>query len=206
MSVSRPRGQQGRAYTQEELESSLRAALTQLMADGTPFRDLTVERLVSKTAGVARSTFYAYYDDKAAMLIALGARSLARMYEGPRNWIRKGAAATHQDITAGIRQLLDVFLEDEAVLRALAEASGYDRAVRDAYIGGVEDYARALARMIRAGRKAGTMRDVDPVETAEALAWMTERTVSQLRPGTSPARLDAVTEALADIFSRTLFP
>jgi AcrR family transcriptional regulator len=199
-------GRQGRAYSQEELHALLREALETLMSDGTAFRDLSVERLVS-TAGVARSTFYLAFADKAAMLNALGAESLRRLYGGgPRGWIRRGADATRAEIVAGMRQLLEIFLEDEVVMRAVAEASVYDRSVRDAYIGGVEDYARALARMIRAGRRGGRMRDVDPLATAEALAWMTERTVSRIAPGSSPAELDAIAEAMGDIIQRTLFP
>lgn len=205
VSASQPRGQQGRAYDQDALEALLREALAGLMADGTAFRDLSVERLVA-SAGVARSTFYTYYDDKSAMLRALSAHSLRRLYEGPRSWIRKGADVTREDIAAGMRQLLGTFLEDEVVMRAVAEASVYEESVREAYFGGVEDYAQALARMIRAGRRAGRMREVEPVETAEALAWMTERTVSRLAPGSSPARLDATAEVLADVFWRTLFP
>jgi AcrR family transcriptional regulator len=202
----KPRGRQGRAYSTGELQTLLRDALVTLMSDGTAFGDLSVEKLVS-TAGVARSTFYLSFADKAAMLNALGAESLARLYGGgPRGWIRNGAEATRAEIVAGMRQLLDIFLEDQVVMRAVAEASVYDRSVRDAYIGGVEDYARALARMIRAGRRAGRMRDVDPVATAEALAWMTERTVSRIAPGSSPGQLDAIAEALADVVWRTLFP
>lgn len=202
----KPRGRQGRAYSEQELETLMRDALNALMADGTPFSDLSVEKLVS-TAGVARSTFYLAFADKAAMLNALGAQSLARLYGGgPRAWIRRGADATRAEIVAGMRQLLDIFLKDEVVMRAVAEASVYDRSVRDAYIGGVEDYARALERMIRAGRRSGRMREIDPAATAEAIAWMTERTVSRVAPGSTPAELDALAEAMADVVWRTLFP
>jgi TetR/AcrR family transcriptional regulator, ethionamide resistance regulator len=204
MPAVKPRGQQGRAYDQEALEELLRVALFTLMADGTAFGDLSVERIVA-TAGVARSTFYTYYDDKAAMLRALSAHTLIRLYEGPRGWISKGSEARRSDIARGLRELLDTFLENEVVMRAVAEASGYDPSVREAYIGGVEDYARALARFIRAGHKAGRMRDVPPVETATALAWMTERTVSRVAPGTPEARLNALAEAMTEIFWRTLF-
>jgi AcrR family transcriptional regulator len=200
-----PRGQQGRAYEQEALAARLRDALGALMRDGASFRELTVAQIIA-TAGVARSTFYSHYADKPAMLTALSAQTLARLYDAPREWISKGADVTREDLVTGMRRLLDIYLENEVVMRAVAETSGYDAGVRDAYRGGVEDYARALARMIRNGRRAGRMRKIEPAETAEALAWMTERTVSQITSSATATRLDAMAEALADIFWRTLFP
>jgi len=204
VAAAEPRGQQGRQYDQEQLESQLRDALRALMADGTSFRDLSVASII-EVAGVARSTFYTYFPDKSRMLMALSAHSLRRHYEGQAHWIHKGADATREDIVTGMRLVLDTFLEDEVVMRAVAEASAYDATVREAYRGGVEDYAQAMARMIRGGRSSGRMRAVEPVETAEALAWMTERTISQIVPRTSPVRLDAVADALADVVWRTLF-
>ncbi|MCW3040483.1 MAG: transcriptional regulator, TetR family protein [Solirubrobacterales bacterium] len=204
MSDASPRSRQGRAYQQDEVAGLLRDALTALMADGTPFRDLSVARLAS-TAGLARSTFYVAYDDKAAMLQELSARSLSRLYGGARAWIRHGGDATREDIAAGMRQILDAFLQDEAVMRAVAEASVYEPAVRTAYVDGVNAFAGALERMIRRGVKAGRMRAVAPRPTAEVLAWMTERTISRVRPDASSAELDALAVALADVVWQTLF-
>jgi len=194
---------QGRAYASNELEALLRDTLTELMADGTPFRDLSVNRIVG-AAGLARSTFYLSYGDKAGMLRALSASSLDRLYAGARSWIRKGPDATREDIAAGMRQVIDGFLEDEAVMRAVAEASVYEPSVREHYEKGVDAYAGAMERMIRRGVKAGRMRDVAPGPTAATLAWMTERTVSRVRPGAPPAQLDAIAEALGDVVWQTL--
>jgi AcrR family transcriptional regulator len=199
-----PPSQQGRAYTPEEAERRLRAALTELVADGTPFRDLSVERIVG-AAGMARSTFYKLYADKSGMLSALSAASLRRLYSAQRSWIALGRDVTRDDVRAGMRRLLEMFVEDEAVMRAVAEASVYDPAIRDAYHSGVRDYARAMERFIKRGRKEGWIADVPPADTSLALAWMTERTVSQVAPNASKARLDATAEALAGVVWATLF-
>lgn len=204
MSTARTTGRQGRAYGREEVDVLLRDALTELMVDGTPYRDLSVARIAA-TAGLARSTFYLHYDDKAALLQALGAFSLGRLYEGARAWIRLGGDATRADVAAGMRQILDAFMEDEAVMRAIAEASVYEPAVRAVYEEGVDGFAGALERMIRRGVRAGRMRPVAPRPTATVLAWMTERAVSRVRPGATPAQLDAVAAALADVTWQTLF-
>jgi AcrR family transcriptional regulator len=202
--ISQPRGQQGRQYDQAELESRLRDALAELTSQGASFRELSVSQLLD-LAGVARSTFYSYYEDKVAMLLVLAEASLRRVYEAPAQWIRRGADATRDDIAAAMRLLLDVFLADAAVLRAVAETAAYDRRVRAAYQGAVQDYAQAMARAIRAGQSDRRMRSVDAATTAEALAWMVERTVSLIAAETSPASLDSIAEALTDVTYRTLF-
>jgi AcrR family transcriptional regulator len=202
--ITQPRGQQGRQYDQEQLEARLREALVTLMAGETTFRDLSVARII-EAAGVARSTFYTYYEDKVAMVLSLGVHSLHRLYRGQREWLGKGPEATRDDIALGMRQLLEEFLEDEVILAAVTETAAYDRRVRSAYLEGVHDYGRAIARMIRAGQRAGRMRVMDAAATGEALAWMCERTVSVGAPGATPAQLDATAEALADVISRALF-
>jgi AcrR family transcriptional regulator len=176
---------QGRAYAREEIEELLREALTKGMADGTPFADLSVDRLVS-SVGVARSTFYKYFDDKSAMLQVLSAHALKHLYAAQRLWIAKGADVTRDDVRGAMRTLLDFYLEEQAVMRAVAEASVYDTTIGAAYASGVEDYARAMRRFV-------------PADTARALAWMVERTVGQLAPGATPQRLDAIADALADV-------
>ncbi|WP_205698838.1 TetR/AcrR family transcriptional regulator [Conexibacter sp. SYSU D00693] len=203
MPATVPPSRQGRAYRREEIEQLLRDALAELMADGTPFRDVSVERLVRR-AGMARSTFYLHFEDKRAMLEALSAAALHRLYRAQRSWIAKGRDVTVQDVRDGMRALLEVFGEEEVVLRAVAEASASDAALRAAYAGGVEDYARAMERVIRKGQKEGWVRDVPPAETAAALAWMTERTVSQLAPGASRRRITATADALAVVVCATL--
>lgn len=205
MSTTAPTSRQGRAYGPEEVHELLRDALATLMADGTPFRDISVERLVS-TAGMARSTFYVYFEDKSAMLRALSAASLKRFYAAQRAWLAKGRDVKERDIRDGMRRLFDVWLEDEAVLRAVAEAAVYDPAIGDAYTSCERDYARAIERFIRRGQKDGWVAaGLSPADTAAALAWMTERTVSQVAPSASPGRLDSAAESLMNIVSSTLF-
>lgn len=193
----------GRAYTRDEIAVLLKAALTDLLADGTSFRDLSVERIATQ-AGIARSTFYLYFDDKPAMLDALSAEALLRLYDAQRIWLGKGADTSAADVRAAMRGLFAAFGEDEIVLRAVAEASGYDPVLRQAYLARIQDYIRAIERFIRKGQQGGWVRDVHPASTAAALAWMTERTVSQTPPGTSKQRIRATADALADIVCATL--
>jgi AcrR family transcriptional regulator len=194
---------QGRAYGRDEITDLLRTALGELLADGTSFRELSVERLCAQ-AGIARSTFYLHFEDKFAMLQALSAATLLRLYSAQRVWIGAGAEVTLQDVRRGMRELFELFHADEAVLRAVAEASVYSPAIRVSYHDAVLDYARAIERFIRKGQSGGWVKDVQPAHTAVALAWMTERTVSQVGSDPSRRRRSSTADALAQVFCSTL--
>ncbi|MGE4426099.1 MAG: TetR/AcrR family transcriptional regulator [Solirubrobacteraceae bacterium] len=200
-----PRGQQGKAYRREEIEARVRGALQALMADGTPYRELTVEQITS-AAGVARSTFYGAFSDKTGLITALSTASLGRLYGGARSWIRRGGDVTRDDVAAGLHAVHAAFLKDEVVMRAVVEVAAYEPTVRDAYAAGVDDYARAIARMIRRGVKEGRLRDVPSAETATVLAWSTEAAIRRAAADDDPRRAVRTLDALADVIWRTLIP
>ncbi len=194
---------QGRAYRQDEIEDLLRAALGEAMRDGGAFRDVTIERLCT-AAGIARSTYYLYFADKWAMLQALNAHAMRRLYDTQRAWLDKGEAATLADVRGSMRALFAVFRGDEASMRAVAEAALYEPSLRAHYGDAVADYARAVERYIRAGQQGGWVRDVAPGPTATSLVWMVERTVSQVGPSPSVHRIRTTADALADIIWTSL--
>ncbi len=190
---------QGREYGEDEVQALLRDALTVLMADGTPLRDLSVGRLVTQ-AGMSRSTFYKYFDDKPAMLRALSAAALRRLYGAQRAWLDRGRDVTGDDVHDSMLQLLRAYLQDRIILRAVAEMSVYEPAIGDAYTRAVGDYARAIERFVRDGQRDGWIDAAVPAAaTADALAWMTERTTSQVPADASGEHLDTLADALARI-------
>jgi TetR/AcrR family transcriptional regulator, ethionamide resistance regulator len=197
---------QGREYGEDEVQALLRDALDALMADGTPLRDLSVGRLVTQ-AGMSRSTFYKYFDDKPAMVAALSAAALRRLYGAQRAWLDRGRDVTVRDVHDSMLQLLQAYLQDRVILRAVAEMSVYEPAIGEAYTRAVGDYARSVERFVRAGQADGWIDAALPAaETADALAWMTERTTSQVGAGDPPERLDALADALARIVTGALHP
>lgn len=203
MTASETSSRQGRAYRQDEIEVLLRAALAAAMRDGTPFRDVTVERLCV-AAGIARSTFYLYFADKPALLRALSAGAILRLYGTQRDWLDKGEAATRADIRTAMRALFAMYRSDEAVMRAVAEAAVYEPSLRAQYIDSVSDYVRAVERFIKTGQQQGWVRDIQPGPTATALVWMVERTCTEVSRSASAHRVRATADALTDILWNTL--
>ncbi|PTL58409.1 TetR/AcrR family transcriptional regulator [Paraconexibacter algicola] len=192
---------QGKAYGEDEVRALLREALVALTADGTPAGDLSVGRLCTH-AGISRSTFYKYFEDRPAMLHALSADTLHRLYAAQRSWLARGAQATRADVRASMAALLQAYTGERAVLRATADAATTEPSLAAAYTSAVQDYARAIARFVRAGRTAGAIPDGPPAaETGAALAWMTERTVATAPPDADPA---ALADALTHVLTATL--
>ncbi|MFC4127458.1 TetR/AcrR family transcriptional regulator [Nocardia rhizosphaerae] len=66
MPVIIARGASGRGKA-PQVERSLIGALSQLLGDGIPFSDITIEQLAGR-AGISRPMFYYYFEDKVALL------------------------------------------------------------------------------------------------------------------------------------------
>jgi hypothetical protein len=97
------------------------------------------------------------------------------------------------------------------VLRAIADAAGYDARVEEVYrYGLIERLVGAVASRISRDVEAGlSPSDLDPQETARALVLMTERYLLDAfgRPERRPSRREreAVFATLEEIWVRTLY-
>jgi TetR/AcrR family transcriptional regulator, ethionamide resistance regulator len=194
----------GRADRRAEIEKRLRAAIVRMGNEGETFTELSVERIVAE-AGIARSTFYVYFEDKGALLIALGAASMRGFYDGARTWIDHGSGVPYDHVKEAMRQVLERFRDDAVIMSAVVETAVYDAAVREHYDSAVRDFIRSVRRLIERGQKSGEIRDVHPEATATALAWMLERTSQQTAPGASKRQLEASATGLADVVWGTLY-
>ncbi len=117
MASTTRRSKAARADRKTEIEERMREAIAKLVANGERFTELSVERLVSE-AGMARSTFYVYFEDKGALLRAIGSSTLHAFYEGARPWLEKRGGVSHEDIKNAMRGTLDAFHENEVVMAA----------------------------------------------------------------------------------------
>src|SRR5882724_12410734 len=77
--------QASRAERRDLIKARLLAAVESLLAEGESFTELSVERLVS-LAGVSRSTFYVYFEDKGELIRAWLTEIISELDVAAQEW------------------------------------------------------------------------------------------------------------------------
>ncbi|MDO9409275.1 TetR/AcrR family transcriptional regulator [Patulibacter sp.] len=168
-----------------------------LLGEGRAFAELSVGELSSR-AGVSRPTFYAYFQDKRDLVLALGSGFEADARRAASPWLRTDT----DDIGATLTGVLAAFAAHRATVGALVEAATYDAEVA-AFWRAFHDWF-----IVNATERA---RRADPglaAEDAEALAyglvWMTERSFTE-HLGAPRVSDDALLRAVERLW-RTVVP
>ncbi|MEU1981604.1 TetR/AcrR family transcriptional regulator [Nocardia sp. NPDC019395] len=161
-----------------EFEQRVLRAVEDLLADGTPFTEIAVQKIAA-TAQVARSTFYRYFPDKSRLLIRMAELATSDLFAAAERWW----AAEHTDREAGVRRAMSAMIEGfrrhRYLLLALTELSAYDRDVGRYWRGRVAAFVELMRVRLEADRAAGRVApEVDPAATALVLAAMVERSIS----------------------------
>jgi AcrR family transcriptional regulator len=172
-------------------------AVESLLAEGEDWTALSVERILSR-ADIARSTFYAHYDGKGALLRAVGESVVTRLIDAARGWSTLPEDAGKDELHAVLGHLIAVYREQAAIMGAMAEASAYDEEVRLEF-GRLGTFGQTdLSTHVRNGQRLGAVRgDVDADLTIRWLVWMVERCLYTLvrtaKQKDLPGHVDAVT-------------
>jgi len=179
-------------------EAEFVAATELLLAQGGSYADLSVEQ-ISAAAGRSRTAFYVYFRDKRELLMRATETVVAQLYgEADRWW---SGADGRRGLREALTDILGTYREHGALLRAVVEASTYDRQVADFWRAVVGRFIKATElRLIEDGEDPGRA-----AGKAFVLAWMTERALyEQVAVG---GRLDdpAIIEALVEVWERSVY-
>ncbi|MGQ4618651.1 TetR family transcriptional regulator [Nocardia sp. R7R-8] len=180
-------------------------AAESLLVEGVPFASMSVEQVISR-AGVARSTFYAHFDDLGHLLRALGEGVVTEIIEAARLWMDLDEEMSRERLNAAFGALVSTYLRREKLLAALAEASTADPVVRDEFHRLLDAGHVELAKHISRGQESGVVRlGIDPGPTAGWLVWMLERGLYQQIRVAPAAEVQRHTTALTEIIWSTLY-
>jgi AcrR family transcriptional regulator len=203
-SVTR-KSQSSRSERRDEARRRLLGVVEKLLEEGESFTEISVERLVSE-AGMSRSTFYVYFEDKGDLLRAWFAEITAELTDVAAGWLSLGADATHADLRAALDRVVKTYRPHTTLMAATYDAAAYDASVRELVEGMMASNVAALRKHIKTGQSGGY---VDPelpaAQTAAWFTWMAERGLHQLVRTATTADLEKLIDAYTAIVWNTLY-
>ena len=194
-----------RTARRAEMRARMLEAVETLLEQGETFTELSVERIRSE-AGVSRSTFYVYFEDKGHLLATLTEDVTELMLAASREWWDEIDTADYPALERTISNLVETYRAHATLIAAIVDTSSYDPNVRAAFNERIVAGQRELAEQIRRGQQSGLIRaDLDPERTAAWLSWMVEHGLHQLVRGTDDAEAAMLATALARILWNALY-
>jgi AcrR family transcriptional regulator len=195
-----PSGRRPR-HDPRETEREILDAAEQLLHER-PFRELTVAAVMART-GLKRPAFYVHFRDRHDLALRVVDRIREELLVVANRWFEGGESAV--DLRFALEGIAAVYVEHGPVLRALADASGSDATVEEAYRTLVQGFIDATARRIRAEQATGRISDLDPDETSRALVWLNESYLREALGRAPIADPSTVVDVVERIWIATLY-
>jgi AcrR family transcriptional regulator len=157
-------------------------------------------------AGMSRSTFYVYFEDKGDLLRAWFGAIEDDIVDAAAEWFALDGSATREDLHAALTRLVQAYRPHVALMAATYDAAAYDASVReltDKMMGG---NIAGLRKHIRTGQRDGFVdASLPPEQTAQWLTWMAERGFHQLVRGATDAEVERLIDGYTAIVWNTLY-
>lgn len=171
-------------------------------------REQTLEEVnvadISGRAGVTRSAFYFYFENKAVAVLAL-MQGLYDAAADANELLIKAEGDPDERIRTAITLLFDSVDTSPHTYRALLEARASSATVRQMWDAGRADFAEIIAGMIATERAAGRASDgPDAPALAAVLLDLNDHALERHSLGTGPERTAHI-EALTFIWLRTIY-
>ncbi len=158
---------------------------------------------IASSAGVTRSAFYFYFENKAIAVAALTQQMYAEAFAATDVLLGEGSPAERVEGT--IRGLFDAWDRHQNLYRAMLQARATNQAVREMWETDRQSFEAPVAGMIREARAAGQAPEgPDPEVLAAVLLELNDRMLERLALGGRHAREDQVAAVVA-IWLRTIY-
>ncbi|HEX6389742.1 MAG TPA: TetR/AcrR family transcriptional regulator [Solirubrobacteraceae bacterium] len=151
-----------------EVTARLQGAVERLLAGGTTYAEIGIDALVDE-AGMAKSTFYVYFEDKDALLRTLAAQVIAALIAVEDAWWSLPPDASKDALRDAVTTMVDEYRGHGPLLAAVTEAAIYDPRMHEQFTAAVGGASVAAAARLR---QAGV---ADAERVAFWLTWMFER-------------------------------
>jgi AcrR family transcriptional regulator len=159
---------------------------------------------ISKQAGVTRSAFYFYFENKGAAVAALMERILDETF-AVNDAFTAAADPPRERIHAMLDGLFSTCERHRHLFKAMLEARGSNASVRDIWDAARESFVASVAAMIDADRRAGRAPDgLDSRVLASVLLEFNDRLLERLSLGGSLSR-GQLMDGAATVWLNTIF-
>ncbi len=158
---------------------------------------------ISRRAGVTRSAFYFYFENKASAVAAL----MEEMYDesSAAADLLRGDGSPAANIEAMVRALFTTWDKHEHLFRASLDARATSATVRELWDSDRESFVPVVAAMIEAERAAGNAPPgVDAVALAGVLLELNDRMLERLALG-GPLGREQLVEAVVAVWLHTIY-
>lgn len=198
MSTAATRGDQRRAALLEALDHHLRDAGPDAGLDDINVADL------SRRAGVTRSAFYFYFENKAAAVAALMDEMEDEAWDAAA--LLGGHGAMRERVATAIRTVVEGWGRRTHVYRAMLEARATSPAVRERWESRMRAFVEVVAALIASERDSGTA-PPGPAATAIATALLdvNDRTLERLVRAPHDFDWDGHVEAVVHIWISSIY-
>jgi AcrR family transcriptional regulator len=188
-----------RDIERRELTSRRLLPAVERLLERETYAEISVEQ-IAEEAGISRSGFYNYYEDKGDLLRALTADAMGAIIDATRQWWMLPPGSSRDELHEAVAHMVDTYAPHAGLMRAVADFTSRDERVREEFREYMRRGADGIADYVRAGQRAGAFRsDLDAERVALWIDWMSERGLSELgRPGLEDP--DRAVTALTDIY------
>ena len=197
--AERPRRRRRRP---EEAEREILAAAEALLRER-PAHEVTVMAVMERTT-LSRKSFYVYFRDRHELIARL-VEPLRAEFDARRADARAAHESPRDQFRAAFLAIAHGYIEHGALLRALRDSSGHDEDAARVWREFTDPPIAEYAALIRAEKRAGRARDLDPKATARALITMNLGCFFEQLIGNPAADPGPLVETLAEIWVRTIY-
>ncbi len=189
----------------DQRRSALLASLDDLLQDSS-LESLNIAD-ISRRAGVTRSAFYFYFENKASAVAAL----MEEMYDeafAVTDLLVSQEGTPRRRVEAVIRGLFEALDRNQHVYRAMLEALATNENVRALWDADRQSFVEPVARMIAEEREAGRAPNgPDATVLATVLLELNDGAMQReaMRPEPDPAAREQHADALVTIWLRTIY-
>ncbi|MGH2891975.1 MAG: TetR/AcrR family transcriptional regulator [Solirubrobacteraceae bacterium] len=192
--------------TQPRAQTAILDATEQLLRER-PLHQLSVADIID-AAGVSRTSFYAYFASKTAVIAECLREVMDEVMVAVRPFHSQSGSDAEAAIQVSLRQWVEVCRTHGALLRTVSEEWPHDAEIRKLWFETLETVTAGTARVIRSARESGQApAGADPRALAACLMWGYERVLHVALVGDAAGlpNLDAIVEPLAQMMVGGLY-